>query len=45
MQEQFSSKEVKELYHALFNANPNQQYDLFKQSAEITLKRKWDCEL
>ena len=44
MGDQLASKEVKEVYHALFNVNPTQRYSLFKQSAEITLKRNWDCQ-
>lgn len=43
MDEQVASKDVKEVYHALFNVNPGQRYSLFKQSAETTLKRSWDC--
>ena len=45
MEDQFASKEVKEVYHALFNVSPNQRYKLFKQSAETTLKRNWHCQV
>ena len=44
MGDQIASKEVKEVYHALFNVNPVQRYNLFKQSAETTLKRNWDYQ-
>lgn len=32
-------------FTAVANANPDQKYDLFKQSAEYSLKRDWDCEI
>ena len=41
---QFASKEVNEVFHALFNVAPEERYGLFKQSAEYTLKRDWDCD-
>jgi len=44
MDDQTALKEAKEVYHALFNVNPAQRYSLFKQSAETTLKRNWDCQ-
>jgi len=44
MGKQFASKEVKEVYHALFNVSPSQRYKLFKESAETTLKRNWNCQ-
>lgn len=43
MDEQPASKDVKAVYHALFNVDPAKRYDLFKESAEITLNRSWDC--
>lgn len=30
---------------AVAKANPDEKYTLFKQSAEYSLKRAWDCEL
>ncbi len=38
-----AANDVRATYHALFNADPAIRYDLFKQSAEISLKRNWDC--
>lgn len=29
---------------AVAQANPDDKYNLFKQSAEFALKREWDCE-
>ena len=44
MKVQMASEDVKEVYHALFNVEPTKRYGLFKESAEITLNRSWDCE-
>lgn len=44
MEHQKASDDVKQVYHALFNVSPNERYALFKESAEITLKRNWDCD-
>ena len=30
---------------AVAQANPDDKYSLFKQSAEYSIKREWDCEL
>lgn len=43
MEEQLASEEVKVVYHALFNVEPAKRYGLFKESAEITLNRSWNC--
>ncbi len=32
-------------FSAVANADPSQKYDLFKQAAEYSLKRDWDCEI
>lgn len=44
MGDQPALKDVKEVYHALFNVDPAERYSLFKESAESTLKRNWNCE-
>ena len=44
MDEQPASEDVKAVYHALFNVDPAKRYALFKESAEITLDRSWDCD-
>lgn len=44
MEHQKASEDVKQVYHALFNVSPNERYALFKESAEITLKRDWECK-
>jgi len=45
MPPQRASEDVKQVYHALFNVSPKERYTLFKESAEITLKRSWDCHI
>ncbi len=35
--------DVRVIYHALFNADPAKRYEIFKESAEMTLNRNWDC--
>jgi len=32
-------------FTAVASADPSQKYDLFKQAAEYSLKRNWDCEI
>lgn len=32
-------------FSAVANADPSLKYDLFKQSAEYSLKRDWDCDI
>jgi len=32
-------------YSAVASADPDLKYQLFKQSAEYSLKREWDCEI
>ena len=32
-------------YNAVASADPEKKYDLFKQAAEYSLKREWDCEI
>ena len=43
MPNQKAKIEVIEVYHALFNVDPAVRYQLFKESAEMTLGREWDC--
>lgn len=43
MPNQEAKIEVIEAYHALFNADPALRYQLFKESAEMTLGREWSC--
>ncbi len=45
MEKQPSSEDVKEVYHALFNVDPANRYELFKESAEAALKRNWNCQI
>lgn len=44
MEVDVASDDVKEVYHALFNVDPTKRYELFKESAETTLNRSWDCD-
>jgi hypothetical protein len=39
-----SHHEVVALYHALFNADPDTRYNLFRESAEAALSRRWECD-
>lgn len=39
------SRDAIAAYSAVANADPALKYDLFKQAAEISLKRKWDCDV
>ncbi len=45
LEHQKALEDVKNVYHALFNVSPKDRYALFKESAEITLKRSWDCNI
>jgi len=45
LKHQKALEDVKKVYHALFNVSPNERYTLFKESADITLKRSWDCNI
>ena len=45
IESQEASEDVKQIYHALFNVSPAERYALFKESAEMTLKRSWDCDV
>jgi len=38
------STDALEAHTAVFNLEPARRYSIFKQSAEYSLKKKWDCE-
>lgn len=37
--------DVIQAFTAVANADPDVKYDLFKQSAEYSLNREWECEI
>ena len=43
VQERVSDKAALEVHDIIFQVEPEKRYKLFKQSAELSLKRKWDC--
>lgn len=44
MPEQKAKQDAIDTYDVLFQATPALRYQLFKESAEYSLKRKWHCE-
>lgn len=38
-------KEALEAHSAIFNLSPEQRYPIFKEAAENSLKRQWDCNV
>lgn len=37
-------KDAIQAHSAIFNLAPEERYPIFKQSAELSLKRSWDCK-
>lgn len=44
MPEQKAKQDVIDLFDLLFQADPSLRYQLFKESAEYSLKREWHCD-
>lgn len=38
-----NNKDALDAHDVVFLADPKERYSLFKQSAELSLKRSWDC--
>ena len=38
------SSDALEAHTAVFNLEPTKRYPIFKESAEYSLKQKWDCD-
>ena len=38
------SKDAIEAHTAVFNLEPKKRYPIFKESAEYSLKKKWECD-
>ncbi len=43
VQSRINVKGALEVHDIIFQVEPEKRYKLFKQSAELSLKRKWDC--
>ncbi len=44
VKDRIRSKDVKDAYYSIFHLVPEKRYAIFKQAAELTLKREWDCQ-
>jgi hypothetical protein len=42
--ERVKSKDALEAHEAVMQLDSSQRYEIFKQSAEFSLKHNWDCE-
>lgn len=38
-----ASKDAREAHEVIFQLDPTERYDIFKQSAELVLQHPWDC--
>ena len=44
VERRITDKDALQSHEAVFNLSPEERYSIFKQSAELSLKRKWDCD-
>ena len=44
IEQRVTSVDALEAHGAVFNLEPARRYSIFKQSAELSLKRDWNCE-
>lgn len=44
VQKRVKVKDALEVHDMIFQVAPEERYKIFKQSAELSLKRSWDCQ-